>query len=216
METMKLVGLRIRKLRESRGLSQLDLSGQLGSGISNKMISNWEKGERSIGLDELKRISSFFGVTSDYLIGLSEFQTPEQRKAVDHYDWPVEISNDVFPYNAHAQGYLDYLFSVIGHGIIRWERKARSGYVRDSGICKLLEYFVALLDLLHGCKYEQKSDRDAERLLFELLDGFRDYVGDVVAKSFDDDEFGNLVRGRHEISSIRHDVYEALQGIRNL
>ncbi len=61
MPTNKEIGLRIKRLRESKKLSQEDLSKSLN--VSNSTISMYERGER-VPRDENKiKIASFFEVT---------------------------------------------------------------------------------------------------------------------------------------------------------
>ena len=57
-------------LRKERGLSQKAVAGELG--ISQALLSHYEKGAREPGLDFLCRAASFYDVSTDYLLGLTE------------------------------------------------------------------------------------------------------------------------------------------------
>ena len=74
-----ILGLRIRKLRRERGLSQLELAGHLN--ISNTTLSQYESGKRIPG-DEIKiKIAGFFNVSIDYLLGCSDVRSPKPEKS---------------------------------------------------------------------------------------------------------------------------------------
>lgn len=61
---------RLHKLRKERGISQKDAAA--GLGISQSLLSHYEKGIRECGLDFLIKASEFYSVTCDYLLGLSD------------------------------------------------------------------------------------------------------------------------------------------------
>lgn len=61
------IGLRIKELREERGLSQKELAEILE--ISRPSITKYERSEREPSYAVLLKISDFFGVSSDYLLG---------------------------------------------------------------------------------------------------------------------------------------------------
>ncbi len=56
-------------LRKERGVSQKKVAGDLG--ISQSLLSHYEKGIRECGLDFLIKTSSYYDVSCDYLLGLS-------------------------------------------------------------------------------------------------------------------------------------------------
>lgn len=62
------VGERIAKLRERRGLSQAQLAKELN--VATSTLGMWETGKRGLKDDTLKMIAEFFGVSSDYLLGI--------------------------------------------------------------------------------------------------------------------------------------------------
>ena len=66
----KELGRKIINLRKKRGLSQNDAAAQLG--ISQALLSHYEKGIRECGLEFVVRLAEFYEVSSDYLLGLSE------------------------------------------------------------------------------------------------------------------------------------------------
>ena len=57
-------------LRKEKGISQKEAANQLG--VSQALLSHYEKGIRECGLDFLCRAATFYDVSSDYLLGLSD------------------------------------------------------------------------------------------------------------------------------------------------
>lgn len=66
--------IRIRELREELGLTQAGLASRLSMGRAT--LGLYEQEKRSIVPETIKRFCAFFGVTSDYLLGLSDRRTP--------------------------------------------------------------------------------------------------------------------------------------------
>jgi len=60
----------IKQLRLARNLSQVDLAKALG--VTKQSVSNWENNNIQPSIDMLIRISSFFSVSTDYILGLNE------------------------------------------------------------------------------------------------------------------------------------------------
>lgn len=60
----------LSQLRKERGISQKKAATDLG--ISQALLSHYEKGIRECGLDFVIRCSQYYGVTTDYLLGVSE------------------------------------------------------------------------------------------------------------------------------------------------
>ncbi len=58
---------RITTLRKKKGLSQKEVAMSLG--VSQALLSHYEKGVRECGLDFVVRCADFYGVTTDYLLG---------------------------------------------------------------------------------------------------------------------------------------------------
>lgn len=67
---MNTIGERIKDLRESKGLSAKELAELLD--INQSTYSKLENDKKSIAVSELKRITEFFRVTADYIIGTIE------------------------------------------------------------------------------------------------------------------------------------------------
>ena len=61
---------RIRDLREDRDLTQKQMAKNLN--CSQQVYSNYELGQRDIPTDILIKLSNFYGVSVDYILGISD------------------------------------------------------------------------------------------------------------------------------------------------
>ena len=68
-----MVYRRIKDLREDRDLTQKELSQYLH--CSQQVYSNYELGQRDIPTDILIKLSLFYNVSVDYILGLTENPT---------------------------------------------------------------------------------------------------------------------------------------------
>lgn len=68
-------------LRKERGISQKQAAAELG--ISQALLSHYEKGIRECGLDFVVRTADFYGVSCDYLLGRSPERTGAQITVED-------------------------------------------------------------------------------------------------------------------------------------
>ena len=57
-------------LRKERGLSQRRAAADLN--ISQALLSHYENGAREPGLDFVRRACGYYGVSADYLLGISD------------------------------------------------------------------------------------------------------------------------------------------------
>ena len=67
---------RLRDLREDRDLTQRELATLLR--CSQQVYSNYELGQRDIPTDILIKLSKFYSVSTDYILGLTN--NPKQMK----------------------------------------------------------------------------------------------------------------------------------------
>lgn len=93
---------RIKQLRENRGLIQEILASELG--ITQQMLSKYERDVLCIKVDVLKRIDEYFNVTTDYLLGVSEVKRDLQgqmkvNKTLDTYYDLIEIYKGLDEYD---------------------------------------------------------------------------------------------------------------------
>ena len=74
---------RIRVLRISRGVSQVELAKALG--VTKQSVSNWENDNIQPSIDMLVRLAEYFSVSTDYLLGL------ENEEVIDVTGLPMEV-----------------------------------------------------------------------------------------------------------------------------
>jgi len=141
--TMEQLGDRIRKLRESRNMTQTELSEILGM-KSYTTVSKWEKNENFPKGKDLKKLAEIFNVTSDYLLGLSDtklgkittqnehpeiltiynqLEEPKQEKVLDYAKEQLEEQNSskivsIFDKPQDGDYITDYVEGLVaaGHG----------------------------------------------------------------------------------------------------
>lgn len=70
---MRELGQKLRELREGRGWSQSDLAKR--AGVTKSAISTYEQGIRTPSADVLCAFAKAFGVSADYLLGISQCRT---------------------------------------------------------------------------------------------------------------------------------------------
>lgn len=141
---MEQLGGRIRKLRESRNMTQTELSEILGM-KTYTTVSKWEKNENFPKGKDLKKLAEIFNVTSDYLLGLSDtelgkittqnshpeiltiynqLEEPKQEKVLDYAKEQLEEQNSskivsIFDKTKNDEDYItDYVEGLVaaGHG----------------------------------------------------------------------------------------------------
>lgn len=93
---------RIKELRKKRGLMQQRLASELG--ITQQMLSKYERDVTLIKVDVLKKIAKYFNVTTDYLLGVSDVKRDLQRQMImnetlDEYYDLIEVYKELDPYD---------------------------------------------------------------------------------------------------------------------
>ena len=64
----KIFADRLKDLMSEKNLNNQNLSDEIG--IPRTSISNWLNGRRTVQIDALVKIALYFGVSTDYLLGL--------------------------------------------------------------------------------------------------------------------------------------------------
>ena len=70
-----MLNLQIKKLRLSNGITQVELAKHLG--VTKQCVSNWENDNIQPSIDMLIKLSDFFKVSTDYMLGI------EKRKNIN-------------------------------------------------------------------------------------------------------------------------------------
>ena len=74
--------IRLKELREEKGLTQKQVAEQFNVSVS--CYAGWEQGYRHPNLNELIRLSRYFEVPADYLLGIED--APESRGYAGLYE----------------------------------------------------------------------------------------------------------------------------------
>lgn len=75
------IKLRIAQLREAKGITQAELAKAMN--ISYQSVSKWETGNAYPDITMLPKLSRYFGVSTDYILGLASGKETEYFIAVD-------------------------------------------------------------------------------------------------------------------------------------
>lgn len=75
-----MFGERVKELRKSKGLSQEELGEQFS--ISGPAVSKWESGLSEPDNLTLIKLSDFFGVSVDYLLGKSDLVAENEKETL--------------------------------------------------------------------------------------------------------------------------------------
>lgn len=92
------------ELRKEKGLSQKDAAAQLG--ISQALLSHYEKGIRECGQSFLLRVADFYNVSTDYLLGRSKNRNDIQI-------WDAGIFDEHSDFKPSSKTMLKGAFSIV-------------------------------------------------------------------------------------------------------
>lgn len=80
METRKIFGERLRELRDSQSVTQMQLANALG--LTQNSIGMMERGYRGTTIERLVLLAKYFHVSTDYLLGVTDdpaWRGPEEE-----------------------------------------------------------------------------------------------------------------------------------------
>ena len=73
MEVKKIFAERLRQLRKSKSVSQMQLANALG--LTQSAIGMMERGYRGTTIEKLALLAEYFHVSADYLLGITDDPT---------------------------------------------------------------------------------------------------------------------------------------------
>lgn len=76
-----MIGDKIKSLREARSLTQAQMAEK--TGINVNTLASYERNIREPRIEVITQLCNFFGVSSDFLLGLSPYPNTEQCVAID-------------------------------------------------------------------------------------------------------------------------------------
>lgn len=75
---------RIKQLRKARSLRQADVARE--TCIDQKTLSNYEIGKTNPDSYSIIQLAEFFGVTTDYLLGVSDYNLKDPQAMMDEVE----------------------------------------------------------------------------------------------------------------------------------
>lgn len=72
-----IAGNRVAELRKEKKMRQKDLAAHLNTSVST--VSNYENSVNAIDIETLDKLADFFDVTTDYLIGRTDYRCPPDK-----------------------------------------------------------------------------------------------------------------------------------------
>jgi len=119
-------GDRLRQLREEHDLTQEQLGKVLN--VKKAAVSKYETGYTVPDSETLKKLASFFGVSTDYLLGLTDDPTPPQQTFIERTPASSDTKGNA-GFKSNKQNRLDAL--------LRFVKDERSGVMVESLIALL-------------------------------------------------------------------------------
>ncbi|NLU49253.1 MAG: helix-turn-helix transcriptional regulator [Syntrophomonadaceae bacterium] len=163
-------GDRLRQLREEHDLTQEQLGKVLN--VKKAAVSKYETGYTVPDSETLKKLASFFGVSTDYLLGLTDDPTPPQQTFIERTPASSDTKGNA-GFKSNKQNRLDAL--------LRFVKDERSGVMVESLIALLAIIPFVVVELLSNTR--NLSEEEKKRLMAELQSVVADAKEATSAKS---------------------------------
>lgn len=150
----------LSKLRIEKGISQKKAADELG--ISSALLSHYENGKRECGLDFLLRISEYYSVSVDYLLGKTSIMNPDIYKIENEAAAVDCVLKTAKQHNADVYGDLCEIARV---GIYRMARSLCDTASRGNAFAFELEGcdHKNLCQGVESCLYARLTSRGKEK-----------------------------------------------------
>ena len=178
--------LRLSDLRKEKNLSQKEAASCLG--VSQALLSHYEKGIRECGLDFLKRACDYYDVTSDYLLGL----TDSRNGLNDIYDMTVIPTDSELKIKTILRALVDMTERLSAAG------ESSTDKLRDELLLSV--YRFALLSVKYGVS-------EKEWFMFDTRDG------DILASHTLDKMFSGKRQNEKSAQSAYTEIPEYLETV---
>lgn len=145
-----MLSKRLKELREERKLTQAELAEEIGIGRAS--VSNYEKEERVPDADVIIKLADFLEVTTDYLLGKSEFKRFEQE-----YEYRKRVSTKFISQETEQSTLLvqvDESYSkIIKQMVLSESRFAKFSIKSMDSLFRMINY---LSEILQESKYDDE------------------------------------------------------------
>lgn len=150
MFNKQMFAKRLKALREEKRLNQKELAAEID--ISNGSISYYEKAERLPDIETAYKLSKFFDVSADYLIGLTDVKTSNINiKATCDYTGLTERSISTLNY---VQCKLKEYNAYVRNNDL--ENELTAWYERYGYLLQFLNDAIGLNDMSEVSRYVRK------------------------------------------------------------
>lgn len=133
-----MFALRLKELREERGLSQQSFANKLK--ISQSTVGMWESGKREPGFDMVIVIADFFQCSVDYLLGCNK----------SDYKYAREICKQLYEKSNLTVQYIENYLGVNYQTFRSWYSGTGDYFSSIEGITKLADMFNVPIDTMLG------------------------------------------------------------------
>lgn len=99
--TRQRIGVAIRRVYESAGLTQTELANKLN--VRQNTISRWVTGERSAALDDLNAIDKACGYKAGQVLRVAGYVEPDDLAAVVRAEFDEEDAYGLLSYASHLR-----------------------------------------------------------------------------------------------------------------
>ena len=196
-----MIGQRLAEARKRAGLAQVELAVALGDRYNQQMISNVERGRRSLRFAGAAKAAKELGVSLDYLAGLTADPTPaadrsgaasviaEARTGYEAEDSPGRRPVEVLEI-ASAAGVGAEVFDETRVGLLWFRNDWLTSHSIDSAHCNIISVSGASMEptLPDGCSI--LVDRNRREPIEGRIYVLRTEEG-LVVKRLGLDELGN-------------------------
>lgn len=156
---------RLKELRKERNLTQKQLAEDLG--IATSTIIKYERGEREPNISNIKKISNYFGITTDNLLGFDSDYQSLDLSSKQQTLWMMDETNMDKGGLQFNDSYNEKLDSIIA------EQRALAHMNAHRNIA--IKYGICTIDQLKNLSYEE---------LYDKIDEFRETLKGKMADKF--------------------------------
>lgn len=177
METKETFGARLKKLRlKSQYESQDSLAEAVG--IARQTLGNYENNSRKPDSEIIIRLSQVLGVSTDYLLGLTDVETPNQTIQAIHKETGLSEAAIRRLRMDHLVGgeYFSLLSAIVSHDLLPQLISILGRYISDDEyLAGCAETFISQLTLYDDALDEQFTRKAiykkiAEEYLWKIVD----------------------------------------------
>lgn len=142
-----VIGERILRIRKAKGITQSELANKLG--CKRQSFTNYEIGRRTPNIDMIVKLSKYFNVSADYLLGITDIEKPP--KNITEYQTAtlkeiIETYGQVSQENIAIEEMSELIKAIIKHRRYHTEQTATD--IREE--IADVKIMIAQLEMIYG------------------------------------------------------------------